>query len=130
MSNKHIVILVSGTLFEAKQGRDMLEIFGVGRDTVAGIGALFGSRRNTLEVNAEIDGKDKWIPLTELAGRWILVIPEDTYTAFRDELSHLIGTAVIDGRVVPNPNERMPEYVSDKAIKQVKDILNTGTVIT
>lgn len=114
---KHIVLLVSGTLFDAEQGVSFLKILGLA-DVVTGIGALFGSSRNALE----LVGKPKWVPLPEITGHWLLVIPEDTYAVFRNNLSSLTsGFTMVDGRATPKPIFG----ISKDALPQIVKLLST-----
>jgi len=121
MSSDHIAILVGGTLLHAQQGVRQLKMQGIGGDTVAGIGAVFGSRGGLEAETSE----GKWTPLRSLTGRWLLVVPEDAYAAFRGELSSVITRELVDGRV-PSPQEAWQMAllnVSASAVARVEEIL-------
>jgi hypothetical protein len=94
MADQHIVVLVRGTLHHAQQGVRQLKMMGVGTEGAAGVGTLFGLH-GRLTVQTEEGEQSRDLTLTELDGRWILIIPEDAYTAFRAD----VPGAVVDGRV-------------------------------
>ena len=115
-----IVILVNGTLWDAEAGVLQLKMCGIGHGVVAGIAPLFGMERG---LQAQIS-EGKWLDFRRLVGRWLLVIPQDAYVAFR---GHLSGTTLVDGRVEPSPGEIYHvRHISESAVKQVQDLLTKG----
>ena len=111
----HILVVVSGTLFHAN-GAAMLLKDVVG-ESVAGVGAVFGMS-GRLEVNTS---GDKWVALSTLSGRWLLVVPEDAYARFRAELSGQIASGrlvEVDGR----PGGTFVPFSKD-TVSRIKEVL-------
>ena len=123
IKSNHIVIRVGGTLLNAWMGVSQLHMLGIGVNSITGIGALFGEEDNTLSVSKGTEDT-KWIPLSKLTGRWILIIPEDAYLAFHGELSRYNLEDVIDGRVTPKPGEFSPLInINMNAINRIENLL-------
>jgi hypothetical protein len=92
---RHIPVLVRGTLFNAEAAVSQLQMLGIGGASISGAAAAFGGPGG-LSVQSS-DGR--WLPLDQVVGRWILIIPEDAHAVYGMQLEAFAGGPVIDGRV-------------------------------
>lgn len=71
-----------------------LKMEGIG-DGMTGVAAVFGMPEGLQAQTAE----RRWISLSALKGRWILVIPDDAHARYRSQFEGVVGGTAIDGRI-------------------------------
>ena len=93
-TSRHLGVLVRGTLWHAESAVSQLKMQGI-EDGMTGVASVFGMQGRGLEAQIE---ERRWVSLSALHGRWILIIPEDAYARYRSEFDRIFG-APLDGRV-------------------------------
>ena len=89
----HLAVLVRGTLRHAEMAGSQLRMTGI--EGMTGVASVFGMPGG-LQAQTE-DGR--WVSVSALRGRWILVIPEDAYARYQAECDAAIRGKPVDGRV-------------------------------
>ena len=95
--SRHLGILVRGTLWHAEAAVSQLKMQGA-QEGMTGAASVFEMPGG---LKAQIE-EGCWVRVFDLWGRWILVIPEDTYARHRLDFDQVLGSKPLDGRVEPS----------------------------
>lgn len=117
----HVGVLVRGTLLNAEMAVAQLGMEGAAGG-MTGIASVFGMLGG---LEAQI-GEGRWVSLSALQGRWILVIPDDAYAQFRPQFDATVGGSPLDGRVKPKGTAGRVQIVnvSREAVDQLRAIID------
>ena len=91
--SRHLGLLVGGTLLHAESAVRQVKMQRI--EGMTGIASVFGMPEGLQAQTRE----GRWVALSELAGRWILVIPEDAYVRYQSEFDRALEGKPVDGRV-------------------------------